>query len=60
MTAKEIAATAIKEGLVESSSKTPDATLAGQLYTEMQRAGDRSPIKLIGPRTYALMEWYKK
>jgi DNA-directed RNA polymerase delta subunit len=60
MTAKEIVAIALHENLIESSGKTPDATLAGQLYTEMQRAGERSPIILIGPRTYALAEWYKK
>src|SRR5262249_6605393 len=60
MTAKEIVAIALKEGLIESGGKTPDATLAGQLYTEMQRAGERSPIKLIGPRTYAMTDWYKK
>lgn len=57
MTAKQIVATAIAEGLIESSSRKPDATLAGQLYTEMQRLGNRSPIVLVGPRTYALREW---
>ena len=46
-------------GLIESSGKTPDATLAGQLYTEMQRTGERFLIKLVGPRTYALKDWYK-
>ncbi len=57
MTAKQIVATAIAEGLIESSSRKPDATLAGQLYTEMQRLGSKSPIVLVGPRTYALREW---
>jgi restriction system protein len=60
MTAREIVAIAIAEGLIESTGKTPDATLAGQLYTDMQRAGERSPIRLIGPRTYAMTDWYKK
>lgn len=59
MTAKEIVTVAIEEGLIESTGKTPDATLAGQLYT-MQREGERSAIKLVAPRTYALTEWYKK
>lgn len=57
MTAKQIVATAIAEGLIESNSRTPDATLAGQLYTEMQRLGSKSPIVLVGPRTYALRRW---
>lgn len=57
MTAKQIVATAIAEGLIESGSRKPDATLAGQLYTEMQRLGSKSPIVLVGPRTYALREW---
>ncbi|MEW6736778.1 MAG: winged helix-turn-helix domain-containing protein [Acidobacteriota bacterium] len=59
MTAKEIVTIALQEGLIESSGKTPDATLAGQLYTEMQRANARFPIKLVGPRTYALTDWYE-
>ena len=41
MTAREIVLTAMNEGLIESTGKTPDATLAGQLYTEMQRNRDR-------------------
>ncbi|MBL8151094.1 MAG: winged helix-turn-helix domain-containing protein [Blastocatellia bacterium] len=57
MTAKEIVNTALSENLIHSDSKTPDATLAGQLYTEMKRFGERCPIKLVGPRTYSLREW---
>lgn len=60
MTAREIVSIAINEGLIESTGKTPDATLAGQIYTEIQHLGDRSPIKLIGPRTYALFDWYRR
>jgi DNA-directed RNA polymerase delta subunit len=60
MTAREIVSIAINEGLIESSGKTPDATLAGQIYTEMQRAGEQFPIKLVGPRTYGLKEWYNR
>lgn len=60
LTAREIVTLAIKEGLIESTGKTPDATLAGQIHTDIQRLGERAPVKIIGPRTYALAEWYKK
>lgn len=60
MTAREIVAIALEEGLIDSNSKKPDSSLAGQIYTEIQRIGERSVFKQIAPRTYALAEWYKK
>jgi hypothetical protein len=36
MTATEIARVAIERGLVESSGKTPDATLTAQVYVRLR------------------------
>jgi hypothetical protein len=60
MTAREIVTIALEEGLIDSNSKKPDSSLAGQIYTEIQKIGERSLFKQIAPRTYALAEWYKK
>ncbi|KAF0250031.1 MAG: hypothetical protein FD167_567 [bacterium] len=60
MTAREIVAIAIEESLLDSTSKQPDSSLSGQIYTELQKIGDRSVFRQIGPRTYGLAEWYKK
>ncbi|MCS6884789.1 MAG: winged helix-turn-helix domain-containing protein [Acidobacteriota bacterium] len=57
LTAKQIISLAISEGLIEITSKQPDATLAGQLHTEMRRLGAQSAIVQVGPRTYALRKW---
>lgn len=59
MTAREIAAIALEESLIDSSSKKPDSSLAGQLYTDFQRFGEKSVFRQVAPRTYGLAEWYK-
>ncbi len=37
MTARELAAMALERGLVRSSGRTPDATLAPQLYVRVRK-----------------------
>lgn len=59
MTAREIVAIAIEESLIDSTSKKPDSSLSGQIYTELQKIGEKSVFRQIGPRTYGLAEWYK-
>ncbi|MBK7991859.1 MAG: winged helix-turn-helix domain-containing protein [Blastocatellia bacterium] len=59
MTAKEIVTIAIEQGLIDSNSKKPDASLAGQIYTEIQKLGEQSIFRMVAPRTYGLAEWYK-
>lgn len=59
MTAKEIVTIAIEQGLIDSNSKKPDASLAGQIYTEIQKLGEQSVFRMVAPRTYGLAEWYK-
>jgi hypothetical protein len=57
MTAKEIIAVATARGLLTSGGRTPDASLAGRLYTDIQRNGNNSLFIQVGPRKYALREW---
>ncbi|MEW6733464.1 MAG: winged helix-turn-helix domain-containing protein [Acidobacteriota bacterium] len=57
MTAKEIIAIATACGLIANVGRTPDASLAGRLYTDIQRHGEESPFIQVGPRKYALREW---
>ncbi len=57
MTAKEIITQAVEHNLLQCTGRTPDASLAGRLYTEIKRNGKTSPFVQIGPRTYALREW---
>lgn len=60
MTANEIGDIIIKESLVDSTSKKPDASVAGQLYTDMEKLGEKSAFRLVAPRTFGLADWYKK
>jgi len=46
MTAKELTEVALERGLVVSSGKTPDATLAAQLYV-MVRDRPEGPLRRI-------------
>jgi hypothetical protein len=57
MTAREIIAAATSRGLLTAGGRTPDASLAGRLYTDIQRNGKDSPFIQVGPRKYALREW---
>jgi hypothetical protein len=60
MTAREIISVAVDRGWLAIGGRTPDASLAGRLYTDMQRNGEKSPFIQVGPRTYALREWQKE
>jgi len=57
MTAKEIITAAVAAGLLTVGGRTPDASLAGRLYTDIQRNGKKSLFIQVGPRKYALREW---
>lgn len=57
MTAKEIVAIAAQRGLLQIGGRTPDASLAGRIYTDIQKHGEESKFVQVGPRTYALREW---
>lgn len=57
MTAKEIITAAVAAGLLTVGGRTPDASLAGRLYTDIQRNGKKSHFIQVGPRKYALREW---
>ncbi|MBL8149824.1 MAG: winged helix-turn-helix domain-containing protein, partial [Blastocatellia bacterium] len=46
-----------ERGLLTIGGRTPDASLAGRLYTDIQRNGENSPFIQVGPRKYALREW---
>lgn len=57
MTAREIINAATARGLLTSVGRTPDASLAGRIYTDIQRNGKESLFIQVGPRRYALREW---
>ncbi|MEM4251362.1 MAG: winged helix-turn-helix domain-containing protein, partial [Candidatus Bathyarchaeia archaeon] len=44
-------------GLLQIGGRTPDASLAGRIYTDIQKYGEESQFVQVGPRTYALREW---
>lgn len=46
LSAKEITQIALEEGLIETGGKTPHATLAAQIYTDLQQKGEKSSIFL--------------
>jgi hypothetical protein len=49
MTAKELADVALQRGLVTSAGKTPDATLAAQLYVRVREQSGGPLRKVAGP-----------
>jgi hypothetical protein len=46
MTAKELALAALERGLIKSGGKTPDATLAAQLYVRVREQPD-GPLRRV-------------
>lgn len=54
-TAKEITDIAIDEGLIETSGSTPEATMAAQIYTEINR-NKATRFKKVGRGLFTLVE----
>lgn len=60
MNTNELADLIVKEGLVVSNSKNASASVAGQLYTDLEKYAEKSVFRLVAPRTFGLADWYKK
>jgi restriction system protein len=54
LTAQEIAERVLAGGLWQTSGKTPHATVAAALYTDIKRHGGGSAFTQPGPNTFAL------
>ncbi len=52
--AEEITRKILSEGLWETSGKTPVATVAATLYSDIKKKGEASPFTLIAPQTFSL------
>lgn len=55
LSAKEITEIAIEDGLISTEGKTPEATMAAQLYLDI-KTGDKSKFKKIGKGKFSLKE----
>ncbi|HSW47348.1 MAG TPA: HTH domain-containing protein, partial [Phycisphaerae bacterium] len=56
LTAKAIARRALELGLWQTEGKTPDATVAARIYSDIKSLGDRSPFVRSGPGAFALRD----
>ncbi len=54
---QKITANAMKEGLLVSDGKTPEASMGAQLYTDIKRLGDESYFVQLGKNRFGLREW---
>jgi restriction system protein len=54
---REITKRMLEQGLVESNSKTPDASLSAVLAVDLQRHGKASRFVRVGPAVYGLRSW---
>ena len=52
--AKDIAKRMVESGLWPTKGKTPDATVAARLYSDIKEKGDQSDFVRTGPRIFAL------
>eukprot|EP00798_Chlamydomonas_sp_ICE-L_P013473 gene13473-19333_t len=60
MTTGEITKTALKKGLVKCQGKTPDATMASALYTDIKRKLDQSVFTRPQEGLFGLREWIEE
>ncbi len=56
---EEITKRALEQNLVETSGKTPEATMASQIATDIKNKGDRSPFIRVSPGCFGLRPDYK-
>lgn len=54
LSAKEIAKRTMSLGLWQTTGKTPHATVAARLYSDIKTRGDKSPFVQAGPNAFAL------
>jgi restriction system protein len=59
LSAQEITHRAIEEGLINPQGLTPDATMAAQLYTDINRRRAASLFRKEGRNLFGLAEWEK-
>jgi len=57
LTAEGILSEATKRGLVQTKGKTPEATMAAIIYTDIKKKGKESKFQKIGKGRFGLTEW---
>jgi len=57
LSAKEITQIALKEGLITSDGKTPDATMSALIYTNIKQKAERSLFAKVKRGLFRLKEW---
>lgn len=57
--AEDIAERMLSKGLWETTGKTPAATVAAILYTDIKNKGQSSPFSLVAPQTFSLWPDYE-
>ncbi len=60
LSAQEITRRAIEQQLINPQGLTPDATMAAQLYTDINRRGAASIFRKEGRNLFGLAEWEKE
>lgn len=55
--AEELTRSILSGGLWQTESKTPTATVAAVLYTDIKTRREKSPFVRVGPQTFGLREW---
>jgi len=56
LAANEISQRLLAQGLWKTEGKTPHATVAARLYTDIKKLGGDSPFRQVGPNTFALRD----
>jgi hypothetical protein len=56
--AKDITKLAVKRGYLNSDGKTPEATMNALLIVDVNKNGDKSVFKKVGPQTFSLSGKY--
>ncbi len=56
LSAQQIADQILARGLWQTSGKTPQATVAAQLYTDIKKHGDASPFVQVGKNLFGLRD----
>jgi len=57
LSTKEITQIALKEGLITTDGKTPDATMGAVIYTDIKQKGEKSLFVKVKRGLFGLREW---
>jgi restriction system protein len=58
LSSRKITEIALRDNLISTQGKTPEASMRARLYLDIQRKGEKSKFIKVGKGVFGLKDWY--